>query len=337
LADTIGADGALLLHAIYSPEAPAYLRTLAAIDILRQVWVQNYLIDGEGRRRWRDNQNIPPAARFVSSPYDVEAHYACKHNTQWVGYKVHLTETCDDETPPLIVDVLTTTAPVDDSKATAPIHTALETKGLLPACHIVDTGYVDAELLAVSRRDYDIDLCGPARGSVRWQAHTEGAFDISHFTIDWEQQKVTCPMGHTSLSWTPALDNRDNDVIKIKFARGDCRDCAARSKCTRTARRNLTLRPREQHEALMASRARQSTPEFKAAQARRSGIEGTLSYGIRTCRMRRARYVGLAKTHLQQCASAAVMNLARVARWLAGEPRAQTRQTPFQKLRQAAA
>jgi transposase len=175
------------------------------------------------------------------------------------------------------------------------------------------------------------------RGSVRWQAHTEGAFDLSCFVIDWDRQRVTCTAGHTSLSWTPAIDNRDNDVIKIKFARGACRDCQYRSRCTRTARRSLTIRPREQHEALMANRQRPPTPEFKAEQARRCGIEGTLSYGIRTCGMRRARYIGLAKTHLQQCASAAVMNLARMVRWLSGEPRAQTHQTPFQQLQQAPA
>jgi transposase len=148
---------------------------------------------------------------------------------------------------------------------------------------------------------------------------------------------VTCPAGHTSLSWTPAIDNRDNDVIKIKFAPGDCRDCLDRPQCTRTVRRTLTVRPQEPHEALMANRKRQSTPAFKAEQARRRGIEGTLSYGVRTCGMRRARDIGLANTHLQQCASAAVMNLARMARWLCGEPRAHTRQTPFQRLQQAAA
>ncbi len=233
--------------------------------------------------------------------------------------------------------MLTTTAPVDDSTATAPIHAALETKGLLPACHIVDTGYVDAELLAVSQRDYGIDFCGAGRGSVRWQAHTEGACDLSHFVIDWARQQVTCPAGQTSRSWTPAIDHRDHDVIKIKFARGDCHDCQARSHCTRNDRRTLTIRPREQHEALMANRARQATPTFKAEQTRRSGIEGTLSYGVRTCRMRRARSIGLAKTPLQQCTSAAVMNLMRVARWLMGEPRAHTRQTPFQQLQEAVA
>jgi transposase len=87
----------------------------------------------------------------------------------------------------------------------------------------------------------------------------------------------------------------------------------------------------------MANRTRQPTPEFKAEQTRRCGIEGTLSYGIRRCGMRRVRHIGLAKTHLQHCASAAVMNLARIVRWLSGEPCAHTRQTPFQQLQQTAA
>jgi transposase len=67
------------------------------------------------------------------------------------------------------------------------------------------------------------------------------------------------------------------------------------------------------------------------------GIEGTLSYGVRTCGMRRARDIGLAKMPLQHYTSAAVVNLMRMVRWLSGEPRAQTRQTPFLKLQQTAA
>jgi transposase len=197
LAEAIGADGSALLHAVYSAEAPPSLRTVPAVDMLRQIWVQNYHAHEGGGVTWRDHDNIPPAARFISSPYDLDARYVRKYSIQWVGYKVHLTETCDDVTPPLITHVLTTTGPVDDSKATAAIHAALETEGLLPRCHIVDAGYVDAELLAVSQRDYAIDLCGAVRGSVRWQAHTEGAFDLSRFTIDWDQREVTCPAGHT--------------------------------------------------------------------------------------------------------------------------------------------
>jgi transposase len=337
LADVMGADGKTLLHAVYRAEAPPSLRTWPAVEALRQIWVQHDLTRENGGVTWRDHDHIPPAARFISSPDALDAHDARTYSIQWVGSTGHLTETCDDETPPLITHVLTTTAPVDDSNATASIHAALETKGLLPQCHIVEAGDVDAERLAVSQRDDAIDLCGAVRGRVRWQAHTEGAFDLSHLMIDWNQRRVTCPAGHTRLSWTPAIDNRDTDVSNIKVARGDCCDGPSRSQCTRTARRSLTVRPREPHEALLAKRTRHPTPEFKTTQARRGGIAGTLSSGVRICGMRRARAIGLATTHLQHGASAAVRNLARMVRWLSGEPRAHTRQTPFQKLQQTAA
>jgi DDE family transposase len=240
-------------------------------------------------------------------------------------------------TPPLITPVLTTTAPVDDSHPPAAMHAALETKGLLPQRHLVETGDGDAARLAVSQRGDAINLCGAVRGRVRWQAHTEGAGDLSRLVIDWDQRQVTCPAGHTSLGWTPAIDNRDHAVITITLARGDCGDCPYCAPCTRTARRSLTLRPQEPHEARLANRRRQATAEFQAEQARRCGIEGTRSYGTCTCGMRQARDLGLAKTHLQPWASAAGMNLARLVRWLSGEPRAHTRQTPFQKWPQAAA
>ncbi|HZR43100.1 MAG TPA: hypothetical protein VFB12_23470 [Ktedonobacteraceae bacterium] len=39
-------------------------------------------------------------------------------------------------------------------------------------------------------------------------------YDVDHFLIDWEKQQATCPEGHTSSSWTPAIDNRKNEVIR---------------------------------------------------------------------------------------------------------------------------
>ena len=78
--------------------------------MLRAVLIQNYLVT-DTDVRWRtDKDGLPPAARFISSPYDADAHYARKHTTSWVGYKVHLTETCEDDTPNLITNVATTAA-----------------------------------------------------------------------------------------------------------------------------------------------------------------------------------------------------------------------------------
>ncbi len=97
-ANTIGTDGANLLHAIYAPTAPAWLRPMPAVEILRRVWVQQfYAPDAEGQVYWRGAADLPPAALWIHSPYDVEVRYGLKRSTTWVGYKVHLTETCDPQ------------------------------------------------------------------------------------------------------------------------------------------------------------------------------------------------------------------------------------------------
>jgi hypothetical protein len=48
--------------------------------------------------------------------------------------------------------------------------------------------------------------------------------------------------------------------------------------------------------------------------------------------MRRSRYIGLAKTHLQHLLTATAMNVVRLVDWMNGEELAQTRQTPFVRL-----
>jgi transposase len=68
----------------------------------------------------------------------------------------------------------------------------------------------------------------------------------------------------------------------------------------------------------------------------RAGIEGTLSQGARAFGVRRSRYIGLAKSGLQQACTAAAMNVSRVVHWLFGRPRAKTRVTRFAALARAA-
>jgi hypothetical protein len=64
--------------------------------------------------RWRTTDEQPPAELLIQSPYDLEARYSQKRDTQWVGYKVHLTETCDPEYPDLMTHVSTTLATTSD-------------------------------------------------------------------------------------------------------------------------------------------------------------------------------------------------------------------------------
>jgi transposase len=332
-ANVIGIDGWKLLTDVYASDSPPWLREVPAVETLRRVWVQQYIYI-EGAIRWRDSDSAPPSALMISSPYDTDAHYARKRSTSWIGYKVHLTETCDEERPNLITHVETTDAPAGDSDAVVPIHEALEKKELLPDTHLVDAGYVEAKLLVKIPREYGVDLYGPTRADYHWQSQAGQGFDAGSFSIDWDKKQATCPAGKTSLSWTPAIDRGDNEVIKIKFSRIDCKPCPSRSLCTTTKhlRRTITIRTQEAHEALQAARQRQQSEDDKDGYKKRAGVEGTISQAIRAFGMRRSRYMGRVKTHLQHLLTAAALNLVRVSEWLAETPRARTRKSQFERL-----
>ena len=48
--------------------------------------------------------------------------------------------------------------------------------------------------------------------------------------------------------------------------------------------------------------------------------------------LRRSRYIGQEKTHLQHVATAAALNIVRCMAWVNGLPRAQTRRSTFARL-----
>lgn len=331
----IGRDGIALLTALHGDEAPAWLRELPAVETLRRVWVQNYHLTDD-TVRWRGADELPPASAFISSPYDSEAHLAKKESTQWVGYKVHLTESCDDDQPRLIVHVATTTGPAADDAVTPHIHAALRRRDLLPSTHIVDTGFLDAALLVTSREEYGVELLGPTRHDYQWQARERTGFAAEYFEIDWERRLATCPAGHQSLSWTPTIDRKQGEIVRIKFSTKDCGPCPCRPLCCRSRkrspRRTLSIRPQADYVALHAARDRERGEEFAAAYARRAGIEGTLSRGLRVCRLRRTRYVGQAQVHLGHVLTATGLNFLRLGEWLSDAPRARMRRSPFATL-----
>jgi hypothetical protein len=93
----------------------------------------------------------------------------------------------------------------------------LEEKGLLPQEHIVDSGFIDAEVLAKSQDDYEVTLLGPVAVDSSWQAQEGKGFDVTHFPVDWQKQQVSCPTGKQSRSWTNAHDRHGKEVIHIKF------------------------------------------------------------------------------------------------------------------------
>jgi transposase len=122
--------------------------------------------------------------------------------------------------------------------------------------------------------------------------------------------------------------------VAVLFDKAVCGACESRPLCTRSkfTGRELTLRPQPQHEILLEARKRQLTREFWEAYHARAGVEGTVSQGVRDFGLRRSRYVGTAKTHLQHVITAVAMNVVRLLAWFAGVPKAETRLSAFAKL-----
>lgn len=330
---TVGADGMRLLERLDAPHTPQLLKELSEVEILRRIWEQYYEMS-DGEIRVLDPKEMPEGARRIESPYEVEARYSTKRSMGWVGYKVHLTESCDEGVPHLITDVHTTAATATDVKELSAIQDGLARNGLLPAEQLADSSYVSGSNLVSSRARHEIDLIGPAFKDNTWQAKADEGFDVANFRIDWEKKAVTCPRERQSIRWSETKTARGRSMIHIDFSPDDCSACPSRSSCTRAKDlpRTLTLQPKEEHEAIQFARKRQKTEEFASHYSRRAGIEGTVSQGVRAFGLRRARYRGQKKTHLQELATATAVNVGRIVNWLDGVPTAITRRSRFAAL-----
>jgi len=333
LALQIGKDGRQLLHWVYEAGSSREIQENGAVEILRRVWIQEYY-QQEDNISWRDLDNTPPGEQRIHSPYDDEARYSEKRGEGWVGYKGHLTETCEEDTPHLIVQVETTPAPQPDFEVIPTIQQDLADKQMLPDDHLMDQGYMNIRHVVAAERDYGIRIIGHPMGDSSWQAKEAKGFDLPHFAIDWDQKVVHCPLHHSSRYWNGGKDSQGELVFKVEFSAEDCGACPQRVHCThsQTGGRRLSIRPQAEYEALQKLRQEVHTEAFKSKYRKRAGIEGTISQAVRTYDFRRARYISLAKVHLQQVATAAAINLARVFAWLSNVPLAKTRISPLSSL-----
>jgi hypothetical protein len=364
LAIAYARDGYRLLEAVYDRTAPAWLRELPAVDVLRRVLVQNYTrtITSGGRevikRREKapEGDGLPPGHIRIASPYDLDARWGVKRDDFWLGYKLHVTETCDDAPsctchhtaaghpeadnvaagerhtndrehdktcahlvfPNLITHVATTDATTNDNQLTGVIHDDLTGKHLAPGRHYLDSGYLSAALVVNALAKHGIALVGPLLADTSAQARAGNGYARADFTIDYTTKTVTCPQGRTAASWTPCTQH-GNDAIVATFSAGDCGPCQTRNLCTTGKRRQLTLLPQALAEAQTTIRATEHTIGFHAGYARRAGVEGTMHQAVNHG-ARRARYRGLPKTRLDHVYMACALNLLRLEAFWNGTP-----------------
>jgi transposase len=307
-----GRDGQWLLNRLTDPATPAALASVAEVATLRTVWAQQYELREE-QLVLRDLRGYDGTAQ-IQSPHDPQARWSKKGNSSWVGYKLQVSETDDDELPHLITDIALTSSVEGDTTALKAIAERQEARAVLPSERYVDQAYVSGGTLQASAERAE-DLIGPApKTDPSPQARMADGLTQAHFLLDLETRVATCPAGAVA----PGHEHKDG-TIRFEFDAARCGGCELRPRCcTGKGGRRLTTSPG--HRALVAARERQETEVFKSAyRAHRGGVEGCLSALVRGHGIRVNRYIGQAKNELRALFVGAAVNVRRAARWLAGK------------------
>jgi transposase len=301
-----GADGFWLLDLI-ARDGPPGIQTLTEVETLRTVWEQQY--ERMERQVTERKTMIVDCKELIVSPHETEARSAKKRDKSWIGSKVHVTETISDDPeqePNFITDVTTDLAPAGDTEALGTIREHLRERDLLADQQIVDEGYISGQAIAESRAE-GVELIGPARPDP-----SPVGFQLADFQADPEQRRATCPAGHQPERWSEHTTSDGQCTIKAHFG-SQCTGCQffGEGKCT-TSAKGRTLSFSAYYPQLAARRLEEKSEAFWETMKLRPPIEGTLSEMVRQHGLRRSRYRGLVKTHLQNLFKAAALNLKRL-------------------------
>jgi transposase len=234
---------------------------LPEVALLQQIFTQHDEKKG-GQVQWRDGPAVDHNERVVSF-YDPDARSSRKGDTIWLGSKVHLTETCDQDerVPHLITHGETTPATIPDSEVLARVQQDLRSKEIAPSEHFVDQGYTSGSQLVEQAR-HGTQIVGPVAEDTSWQQRQQTGSAVDDFQFDWQEQVATCPQGEHSASWSIQRDE-DQEVVVITLATPTCQSCLMKELCTHAqGGRKIKLRPQPIHQALMDRREQQRTPEF---------------------------------------------------------------------------
>ena len=264
-------------------------------------------------------------AEAVKNPHDPDARWCrkgdagsnSKNGKEWVGYKVQVAETVEDEDGPpedgeptrsFITSIVTQEATGSDEAGMRRTLSEQADSGLgLPTELYVDGAYVSAEQLKEAR-EQGRELLGPAQ-----PAPNKGpGFKSEAFDVDVEKRVAVCPAGHASVNCSRLEEAATGRVsYRFEWGRKQCAACPLAKQCVGKNQDRRTLAVGEHHAHLQARRREQQTGEFKRRMRRRNAIEGTHSELVRGHGMRRARYRGLERVRLQNYLIGAACNAKR--------------------------
>jgi len=192
-------------------------------------------------------------------------------------------------------------------------------------------GRVDCPHLEQAAREHQVAVSGPLKSNPTRQHRRNEGFARDDFHIDYDKKQVTCPQGQVSAGWHgpyPTSSPTAAPLIVARLTKSQCRPCPTRTQCTSTAddARTVGFPPRELRDLQLRVRAEQQTPEWKTRYAVRSGVESTVDEFAHGHGMRRCRYRGQGKAHVQHVLTAIAVNIER----LSGLPPTEEAPTPRQ-------
>ena len=338
------------VDALVQPTGPEALVSAGKqIALLRRVFAENYdpapnvapeAPDAQGPTV-KPRRAQPTGA--VKNPHDPDAHWSNKKakakspedepgapapsaaDTGWIGYKVQVAETVQEEpraegepTASFLTSVETQPSTHSDHAGLQVTLAAQQGSGLLPPTEMyVDTAYVSAKVIRQATEE-GRELVGPAFPAVNHGKE----FKSDAFDVDVANRLAICPAGHENTNCS-RLEAKSTGVVTYRYEwggkRGPCADCPLKSKCVSKGQSHRTLLVGEDHTYLQQRRREMETDEFKQRMKHRNAIEGTMSEMVRGHGMRRARYRGLPKQRLQNYVIGAACNAKRWIRRAAWE------------------
>jgi hypothetical protein len=291
------------------------------------VYAENFTETNEGQV---DQRRAQPAGA-VHNPHDPHAQWSTKSTIRdkaWVGYKVQVAETVEDQpratkepTRAVITTVVTQEAIASDKAALPVVEGAWEAVGQeKPTELYVDAGYTSGSEVVRAEAE------GRAlKGPMAPPPSKEGRLSSEAFDVSVAQRQTVCPAGQTSANCS-RLEEKETGMVTYRFEWNNalCTACAQRTQCLGEGQKHRTLVVGEHHDTIQARRQEQQTEVFQADMTHRNAIEGTISELARGYGMRWCRYRGLCKTRLQNWFIAAACNMNRWCRRQAWELRQKT-------------
>lgn len=361
-----GQDGFKFLCVIDKEETPSEIRLLGKVQILKQVWKEQYrltaekivievvpqstLPDGnttsvidESKEQEMVKANIElstPESRkeegitnMIDSPHDPQVRYSQKRGIETTGYKLQLTEVASESEPALITDIDVVSALFYDGAAISDIHQRLSEHELLPQTHLVDMAYVNGQTI-VESQNRGVELLGPIHLDTSLVARNDEGFSSEHFQIDFESKQAFCPNGQPAQKWVETVGENRRPVIQLQWGTEICALCPMRSKCTQGENRGRTMKISRHYPIIAQRRKEQFTHEFHNRYRRRAGVEATLSHLVCCHGARQTPYCGLDKTRCYFLFLATAVNLIRTVTWQSGLRPKRNRVSKLHKLMQ---